>query len=144
MKVLRVSFVGVRTTAFEATEALFRDVLGMEPAFANPGWAGFRLPSGERDLLEIFGQADVDTRVVPPEFEHGALIALAVEDIATAREELAAAGLELLGDLVWAADLTGNVADVGWGWCFFRASDGNVYALQQDGLRGRAGDPTPM
>ena len=46
MQVSRVSFVGVRTTAFDATVGLFRDVLGMEPAFANPGWVGFRLPSG--------------------------------------------------------------------------------------------------
>ena len=27
------------------------------------------MPSGERDLLEIFGRADIDTRVVPPELE---------------------------------------------------------------------------
>ena len=92
MQVRRVSFVGVRTTAFDATVGLFRDVLGMEPAFTNPGWAGFRLPSGERDLLEVFGRADIDTRVVPPELEHGVLIALAVDDVDTAREELAAAG----------------------------------------------------
>jgi catechol 2,3-dioxygenase-like lactoylglutathione lyase family enzyme len=137
MKVRRVSFVGVRTAAFDATVGLFRDVLGMEPAFAHPGWAGFRLPSGERDLVEIFGRADIDTRVVPPGFEHGVLIALAVDDVATAREELAAAGVELIGDLVWATDITGDAADDGWGWCFFRGPDGHVYVLQQDGLGGR-------
>jgi hypothetical protein len=53
--VLRVSFVGTRTQHFEATEAMFRDVLGMEAAFSNPGWAGFGLPSGPRDLVEVFG-----------------------------------------------------------------------------------------
>jgi catechol 2,3-dioxygenase-like lactoylglutathione lyase family enzyme len=142
MRVLRVSFVGTRTTDFDATVSLFRDVLGMESAFANPGWAGFRLPSGERDLLEIFGRPDIDNRVVPPEFEQGVLIALAVDDIVTAKEELAAAGIELIGDLVWATDLTGSTADAGWGWCFFRGPDGNVYVLQQDGLAGD-GDPRP-
>jgi hypothetical protein len=90
----------------------------------------------ERDLLEIFGLADTDPRVVPPELEHGVLIALAVDDVATAREELAAAGVELIVDLVWATDIMGNAADAGWGWCFFRAPDGNVYVLQQDGLGG--------
>jgi catechol 2,3-dioxygenase-like lactoylglutathione lyase family enzyme len=136
MKVLRVSFVGTRTTDFDATVDLFRDVLGMELAFANPGWAGFQLPSGERDLLEIFGQPEIDTRVVPSEFQHGVLIALAVDDVAAAREELEVAGIELIGDLVWATDVTGNAADDGWGWCFFRGPDGNVYVLQQDGLTG--------
>ena len=134
MRVLRVSFVGTRTTDFDATVGMFRDVLGMEPAFDNPGWAGFRLPSGERDLLEIFGRPDIDNRVVPSEFEQGVLIALAVDDVVTAMGELAAAGIELIGDLVWATDLTGNAADAGWGWCFFRGADGNVYVLQQDGL----------
>jgi catechol 2,3-dioxygenase-like lactoylglutathione lyase family enzyme len=134
MKVLRVSFVGTRTTDFDATVGLFRDVLGMEQAFGSPGWAGFMLPSGQRDLLEIFGRRDIDDRVVPSEFEHGVLVALAVDDVAAAREELAAAGVELIGDLVWATEITGNSADHGWGWCFFRGSDQNVYVLQQDGL----------
>ena len=57
----------------------------------------------------------------------------AVEDVISAREELAMAGIELIGELVWAADVTGDPADQGWGWCFFRAPDGNVYVLQQDG-----------
>jgi catechol 2,3-dioxygenase-like lactoylglutathione lyase family enzyme len=131
--VRRVSFVGTRTTSFDATVAFFHDVLGMERAFDNPGWAGFALPSGERDLLEVFGGFDVDPRVVPPEFEHGVLIAFAVDDVAAARDELAAAGVELIGDVVWAADVTGEAADSGWGWCFFRAPDGNIYVLQQDG-----------
>ena len=90
MKVLRVSFVGTRTDSFDATLSLFRDVLGMAPAFAHPGWAGFHLPSGERDLLEVFGRPDIDTRVVPSEFEGGVLIALAVDDVVRARQEACA------------------------------------------------------
>jgi catechol 2,3-dioxygenase-like lactoylglutathione lyase family enzyme len=134
MRVLRVSFVGTRTNDFDATIGFFRDVLGMETAFAHAGWAGFHLPSGDRDLLEVFGRPDVDHRVVPAEFESGILIALAVDDVVKAREELAAADITLIGDLVWANELTGNPADEGWGWCFFRGPDGNVYVLQQDGL----------
>jgi catechol 2,3-dioxygenase-like lactoylglutathione lyase family enzyme len=133
MKVLRVSFVGVRSMNFAPTVDLFRDVLGLDVAFEHPGWAGFQLPSGERDLLEVFGSGDVDERVVPPEFEHGVLVAFAVDDVISAREELAMAGIELIGELVWAADVTGDPADHGWGWCFFRAPDGNVFVLQQDG-----------
>jgi hypothetical protein len=46
---------------------LFRDALGMEQAFGSPGWAGFVLPSGQRDLLEVFGRTDIGDRVVPSE-----------------------------------------------------------------------------
>ena len=133
MKVLRVSFVGVRSGNFAPTVDMFRDVLGFDVAFEHPGWAGFKLPSGDRDLLEIFGSGDVDERVVPPEFEHGALVAFAVQDVSSAREELAAAGIELIGELVSAADVTGDPADQDWSWCFFRGPDGNIYVLQQDG-----------
>lgn len=55
MKVLRVSFVGVRSANCAPTVDMFRDVLSMDIAFEHPGWAGFRLLSGDRDLLEIFG-----------------------------------------------------------------------------------------
>ena len=118
MKVLRVSFVGIRSGNFAPTVDMFRDVL----------------PSGDRDLLEVFGSGDVDERLVPAEFEHGVLVAFAVEDVVSAREELAMAGIEIIGELVWAVDVTGDPADQGWGWCFFRAPDNNVYVLQQDGV----------
>ncbi len=132
MRVLRVSFVATRTEAFDETRALFGDVLGMETAFENPGWVGFKLPSGERDLLEVFDDAMTDERVAPVAFERGVLIAFLVEDILEAREELAAAGVELVGEVVWGHELTGNAADEGWGWFFFRAPDGTIYVIQQD------------
>jgi hypothetical protein len=35
---------------------------------------------------------------------------------------------------VWAEELFKNPQHAGYGWCFFKMPDGNVYALQQDGL----------
>ena len=134
MKVLRVSFVGTRTLQFEATQAMFRDLLGLEVSFSNPGWAGFSLPSGPRDLVEVFGPEMTDERVAPAEFTDGLLIAFAVDDIVSARAELAAAEVELLGDIVWARELVGGDESNRWGWFFFRAPDGSVYVIQQDGL----------
>ena len=133
MKVLRVSFVGTRTQHFDAMQALFRDVLGMDASFSNPDWAGFTLPSGPRDLVEVFGPGMTDERVAPAEFESGVLIAFAVDDIVSARAELAAQ-VELVGDIVWARDVTGGDQSNRWGWFFFRAPDGNTYVIQQDGL----------
>jgi hypothetical protein len=134
MKVLRVSFVGTRSQRFDATLAMFRDVLGLDVAFSSPDWAGFTLPSGPRDLVEIFGPGMTDERVAPAAFETGVLIAFAVDDILGAREELAAAKVELVGDIVWARDITGGAQSNRWGWFFFRAPDGNIYVIQQDGI----------
>lgn len=134
MKVLRVSFVAVRTPHFDATRAMFADLLGMDSAFSNPGWAGFALPSGPHDLVEVFGPEMTDERVAPAAFEAGVLIAFAVDDIVSARAELAAADVELLGDIVWARELTGGDEGNRWGWFFFRGPDDNIYVIQQDGL----------
>ena len=124
----------LRLLSAEATQALFRDVLGMESAFSNPDWAGFTLPSGPRDLVEVFGPRMTDERVAPAEFESGVLIAFAVDDIVSARSELAAARVELVGDIVWARDLIGGDQGNNWGWFFLRGPDGNIYVIQQDGL----------
>jgi catechol 2,3-dioxygenase-like lactoylglutathione lyase family enzyme len=137
MKVLRVSFVGTRTSQFDATRDLFRDVLGLEPAFMNPGWAGFSLPSGPRDLVEVFGADMTNEAVAPAQFQQGTLVAFAVEDVVSARTELASAGVELIGDTIWAQELTGDPQDAGWGWFFFRAPDGTVFVIQQDGAAHR-------
>lgn len=123
MKVRRVSFVGTRTAAFDATVEFFQDVLGLPPVFAHPGWAGFSL--GGRDLVEVFEDARRHEPFFPSVEHAGCMVAFAVDDLAAAREELAAAGAELIGELFWADEAAGS------GWCFFRAPDGNVYALQQ-------------
>ena len=129
-----MSFVGVRTPHFEATRAMFADVLGMDSAFSNPGWSGFALPSGPRDLVEVFSPEMTDERIAPAAFEAGVLLAFAVDDILGARAELAVAGVELLGDIVWARDLMGGDESNQWGWFFFRGPDDNIYVIQQDGL----------
>ncbi len=134
MKVLRVSFVGIRTEQFDATQTMFRDLLGMEVAFSNPDWAGFNLPSGPLDFVEILGPSMTDERVAPAAFERGVLVAFAVDDMLGARAELAAAGVELVGDVVWGRELTGGDDSDRWGWFFFRAPDGTIYVIQQDGL----------
>jgi hypothetical protein len=55
-----------------------------------------------------------------------------VDDIVGAREELVAAKVELIGELVWANELFDDPSMAGFGWFFFRGPDGNVYVIQQD------------
>jgi hypothetical protein len=62
----------------------------------------------------------------------GIIVAFAVDDLVDARAELAAAKVELIGDLVWASELFADASMEGFGWFFFRAPDRNVYAMQQD------------
>ena len=62
----------------------------------------------------------------------GIVVAFAVDDIASARKELAAAEVELIGELVWASELFDNPSMDGFGWFFFRGPDGNIYVMQQD------------
>jgi hypothetical protein len=40
--------------------------------------------------------------------------------------ELAAAHVELVGDIVWARELTGGDQGNRWGWFFFRAPGGDM------------------
>jgi len=46
VNVQRICFLGIRTADFDVTAAFFRDVLGLDNAHAEPGWAVFQLPSG--------------------------------------------------------------------------------------------------
>ncbi len=62
----------------------------------------------------------------------GVVVAFAVDDIVGARDELAAAKVEMIGELVWANELFDDPKMEGFGWFFFRGPDGNVYVIQQD------------
>ena len=142
MRIRRVSFVGVKTEEFEAMTTFVQDVLGLQPGYRDDGWAVFQLESGERDLFEIYRPGRYDERLLPAAAT-GPTVALAVDDLVAARQELIAAGIEIVGDIVWAAEAFGNPSYEGFGWLFFRAPDSNVYALQQDHApSGRTDEPT--
>jgi catechol 2,3-dioxygenase-like lactoylglutathione lyase family enzyme len=132
MNIQRICFLGTRTRNFDATADFFRDVLGLNLAHAEPGWSVFQLPSGRSDFVEVFGPEHDDASVFPAEVHDGIIVAFAVDDLVDARAELAAAKVELIGDLVWASELFADASMEGFGWFFFRGPDKNVYAMQQD------------
>ena len=133
MNVKRICFLGTRTGNFDATVSLFRDVLGLSGVHSETGWSIFQLPSGRGDFVEVFGPEHANSKVFPAEVSEGTVVAFAVDDIVGAREELATAEVELIGDLVWANELFDNSSMQGFGWFFFRGPDGIVYVMQQDG-----------
>jgi catechol 2,3-dioxygenase-like lactoylglutathione lyase family enzyme len=132
VNVKRICFLGTRTRSFDATSALFRDVLGLRNVHTEAGWSIFQLPSGRSDFVEVFGPQHENASVFPAEVKEGIVVAFAVDDIAGAREELAAAKVELVGELVWASELFDDPSMEGFGWFFFRGPDENVYVMQQE------------
>jgi predicted enzyme related to lactoylglutathione lyase len=106
------------TDAHEEMARFFREVLGLTSEREGPGSVIFRMPDTSR--VGLFGPAHGDhhgherfTTAPVPEF--------LVDDIVAARDELEAAGVELLGPLL------GDPATAAWQ--HFRAPDGNVYGL---------------
>lgn len=139
MHIRRISFVGARTESFDAMADFARDVLGLAPGHRDGGWAVFQLESGDRDLFEVYRPGQYDERLLPSD-AGGLTIAFGVDDLAEARAELLAAGIEIVADTVWAAEAFGNPQLEGFGWFFFRAPDGNIYAMQQDHAPSTPGD----
>ena len=130
MNVKRICFLGTRTRNFEATSALFRDVLGLRGVHTGADWSIFQLPSARGDFLEVYGPENAI--VVPADVGEGVVVAFAVDDIATAREELAAAKVELIGELVWANELFADPGMEGVRLVLLSRPDENVYVMQAD------------
>jgi catechol 2,3-dioxygenase-like lactoylglutathione lyase family enzyme len=128
MEVLRVGFVGIRTSKIEATTAFFRDVLNLDVLRDDPNWAILKLPTGPFDFVEVYASDFSDERLIPTGVD--AMVAFTVADLATAHEEVTNAGIDASA-LVWALDAFDDPALEGYGWFFLDAPDGNTYVIQQ-------------
>jgi catechol 2,3-dioxygenase-like lactoylglutathione lyase family enzyme len=107
-------FLGVRTGAFDATVALYRDVLGLAPTHEATGAAWFRAADGAS--IHVYDAADADHDF----FGSGPVVGLEVEDFAAARTAMTAAGIAFIGE---------PQRDAGVAWNHFRGPDGNVYEI---------------
>jgi catechol 2,3-dioxygenase-like lactoylglutathione lyase family enzyme len=112
MKVKEFSWVGIATDDFERSMAFYRDLLGLDVWVEGKGQAILKTASGQQ--LEIFGNDDrVPTRAPVVAFE--------VDDLDAAREELLAAGIELIGEVGrWN----------GFAWQYFRSPDGHIFEIK--------------
>jgi len=114
MNVTGIVWMGVRTPAFEELRHLLGTVMGMKTTHASDGVAWFGL--GEGAEIQIYDDRDIDHTFFGP----GPVIGFMVDDFAVAIEELAAAGVELLGE----GDANEQLC-----WQHFRGPDGNVYEI---------------
>jgi catechol 2,3-dioxygenase-like lactoylglutathione lyase family enzyme len=127
MQVQRISWLGTRTEQFEATKAFFANVLGLPVVHEEPGFAAFQLPTGEHDLVEVFGVDDPEVAFMTT----GPVPGFHVADVANARRELEEAGIEMLEPISWLRDYDGFEDATDYAWFSFRGPDGNAYACIQ-------------
>ncbi len=122
MEIKGIVVVGTYTERHEEMVRFLRDVLNLKAEDDGPGLTAFRLP--DTGKLEVLGPAHEHghgDHTGHERFTTAPVPGLLVDDIVAARDELEAAGVELLGPLL--GDPKVNA------WQHFRAPDGNVYSL---------------
>jgi catechol 2,3-dioxygenase-like lactoylglutathione lyase family enzyme len=129
MRVKRIGYAGMRTDDVDGMTRFFREVLGLEPVGENETVTFQRLPTHRFDLVEVFAQGHDDSRMIPDEVDF--TIAFVVDDIREAMTDVQTAGLELVGEPVWAAEAFDDPALEGFAWFFVRAPDGRIYVIEQ-------------
>jgi SAM-dependent methyltransferase len=99
--------------------AFLEDVLGLTVIRRSAEMTALRAADGAG--VEVFAAGDPDPR---PHFTTGPVVGFLVDDLHRARERVARAGIELIGEPGWLDD--------GTAWQCFRGPDGAVYALKVD------------
>lgn len=113
MDVKGLIWLGTKTERFADMVAFYEEVLGLRPDIKEPDFAVYRLPGG--GTVELFGPSGGYEH-----FSTGPVAGFRVDDVAAARAEMEAKGVEFLGPTG-----TGD----GHVWAHFRAPDGNVYEI---------------
>ena len=111
MTVLKVDFVGIRTSRLDETVALFRDVLGVRITHETDDAVRFRL--ADETILELYGPKDEFHAF----FATGPVVAFRVEDFAIARQAMADAGIKFIGEIQTAEGVS---------WQHFHSPDGTI------------------
>ena len=114
MKVTGIVWMGVRTGAYRQLRELFATTMGMPISRQSEGVAWFVLGGGEE--IQIYDDSDVDHTF----FADGPVVGFEVDDFGGALDDLAEAGVELIGD----GDTDGERR-----WQHFRGPDGNIYEI---------------
>ena len=126
MQVGGLTWLGTRTDRLDEMVEFAQRLLGLQPHRREEGVVMFQLDDGS--LFEIFAP-NVRAGGHP---ETGVVAGFHVSDVAGARAELAAAGVEV-------SDLFTSGPGA---WTYFRAPDGNLYELNGPGS-GVAGEGSP-
>jgi catechol 2,3-dioxygenase-like lactoylglutathione lyase family enzyme len=117
VNVLNIRWVGIPTDRYEETVAFFRDTLDLRTLFVET--TTIELETSQGDRVQVFAPGD-RYHTFFRENSPGPVVLFEVEDVASARRELEAAGIEVVGP---------TERDDTWEWIHVRAPDGNLYEL---------------
>ena len=109
--------------------SFFRDVIGLEAAGEGETVTFQRLPTHRRDLTEVYAQGHRDARLIPDDADF--VMGFVVDDIREAMTEVQAAGVEIVGEPIWAAEAFDDPTLGEFAWFFVRAPDGRIFAIEQ-------------
>ena len=118
MKAKGLNWLGTRTDRYEETVRFLQDVLGLELQHSGKEFAILATENGTH--VEVFGPGEEEHRY----FTTGPVVGFRVDDVASARKEMEAAGVEFLDEE--AQTFKGS------SWTHFRGPDGNVYQIADD------------
>jgi len=114
MDVKGLTWLGLRTDRFDEMVTFFRDVMGMKPIRDEPQIAGFQMSDGTR--LELYSPEEKFHAF----FTTGPVVAFRVDDVASARATMEAAGIQFIGVIQHAGKVS---------WNHFRAPDGTIFEI---------------
>jgi catechol 2,3-dioxygenase-like lactoylglutathione lyase family enzyme len=114
VKVKGYAWAGLATDDFDRTFRFFTEVLGLPVEAKLDDLAILTVGPGQQ--LEIFGGDQPGKRLT-----RNPVIAFEVDDMETARDELLAAGIELIGEVGEAN---------GFAWQYFRSPDGHIFEIK--------------
>jgi catechol 2,3-dioxygenase-like lactoylglutathione lyase family enzyme len=117
MKVLGIRWVGVRAESNDEMVGFLRDVLGLQVAFEEDATTEFSLANDDR--VQVFGPGHRYYELFGSG-GGGPVPLFEVDDLQTARAELVAAGVEVIGEIE---------RNASWQWLNFRGPEGNLYEL---------------
>ncbi|MEV4262884.1 VOC family protein [Kribbella sp. NPDC049584] len=117
MEVKNVRWVGIPTANYQAMKSFLAETMGLRLGFDHETTAEFETSEG--DEIQIMAPGDPYYGLFTAE-ARGPVPLFEVDDVRRARDELIAAGIEIVGGLG---------VDSNWEWIHFRAPDGNLYEL---------------
>jgi predicted enzyme related to lactoylglutathione lyase len=112
--------VTVDDAAHAATKRLYSETFGARIGVETSDFTMFHFPNGT--VVELYALTNVPSYG----FNDGIAFGFRVDDIEAATSELAAAGIELLGEVV-------HLPEIDYAYTHFRGPDGRVYGLNQKG-----------
>jgi len=116
--------LALEPAAFHAMQNLLTETFGLTPAVQEEGFTMFPMPNGT--VLELY----TPSAVPGFGFNNGIAFGFRVGDLESASAELAAAGVELLDEIV-------RMPEIGYAYRHFRGPDGRVYGLNEKKPRPR-------